>query len=328
MKDKMVSIVFPVYNVEKFIRESIISILNQTYLNIEILVINDGSKDDSINKIKDLIHLDKRIRVITQKNSGLSAVRNVGLHECSGEYVAFIDSDDIIDPYHIETLLEVIGNCNVLAAHSKFERTTESNRQGKSMVFKRPKYNVIYKSEIIKKWAKRSIKIHLCSFLFSRDFLLKHDLLFDESLRFGEDNNFLWKLFSILPKFGQSNIKTYKYLIRANSLMSNQHNERIIYLMEKQVDLLNGLHSSGVIDRITRNTAITRLYFSLNISYAMNSSISDFNFLFQEMIQTFGFVYSNNYKTNGLVLLLLRFFKTTRSLYLLASIRKMIQYQL
>lgn len=134
----MVSIVFPVYNVEKYIRESIISILNQTYLNIEILVINDGSKDDSINKIKDLIHLDKRIRVITQTNSGLSAVRNVGLHECSGEYVAFIDSDDIIDPNHIETLLEVIGNCNVLAAHSKFERTTESNRQGKSMVFKRP----------------------------------------------------------------------------------------------------------------------------------------------------------------------------------------------
>ena len=324
MINKLVSLIFPVYNVENYVRESLLSLLNQSYSNIEVIVVNDGTRDDSIGKIQDLVQSDDRVKLFNQVNSGLSAARNLGLKLSKGDYVAFIDSDDILDPKHIDTLIDIIDKHQLLAAHSSFERTSDLNRHGKSDVSKKSKCNVIKKSILLKKWAKRSLKIHLCSFLFNREFLVKNELFFDESLRFGEDNNYLWKLFIIVPNVGQTNIRTYKYLIRSNSLMSNQQSNRILYLMHKQVDLIGETYSRGEIDLITRNTAITRLFFSLNLSFAMNSIKSDFDELFKEMISKYRYVYSVDNKTYGLTLLLLKCFRTSGSLYLLANLRKML----
>lgn len=103
----MISVVIPVYNVEKYLNECIESVLTQTYTDYEIILVDDGSTDSSGHICDDYMTADSRVRVIHQKNGGLSAARNTGLKEAKGEYIYFLDSDDYIEEYTLEYLVEV-----------------------------------------------------------------------------------------------------------------------------------------------------------------------------------------------------------------------------
>ena len=103
-----ISVIVPVYNTEEYLHRCIDSILGQTYPNLEILLINDGSTDNSGKICEDYARKDTRIKVIHQENKGQSAARNVGLNAATGEYVNFIDSDDWIDPPMYETMMGVM----------------------------------------------------------------------------------------------------------------------------------------------------------------------------------------------------------------------------
>lgn len=96
-KDSLISIIVPVYNVEKYLPQCLDSIIGQTYSNIEIICVNDGSPDNSIDILTDYAHRDSRIKIVSQKNKGLSSARNTGLHYASGDYIMFVDSDDWIE---------------------------------------------------------------------------------------------------------------------------------------------------------------------------------------------------------------------------------------
>ena len=93
----MISIIVPVYNAEKYLRETIRSILNQDFCDFELLLINDGSKDKSLEICNEVAQKHPQIRVFNQKNSGVSAARNKGLLEAKGEYIAFVDADDLLE---------------------------------------------------------------------------------------------------------------------------------------------------------------------------------------------------------------------------------------
>ena len=92
-----VSIIVPVYNVEKYLKRCLDSITNQTLKELEIICINDGSTDNSLKILKQYAHKDKRISIINKQNEGLSVARNTGMEAASGEYIGFVDSDDWID---------------------------------------------------------------------------------------------------------------------------------------------------------------------------------------------------------------------------------------
>ena len=95
--EKKISVIIPVYNAEGTIKKCVQSVTNQTYTNLEIIVINDGSTDSTALKLKKIEAYDKRIKVIHIKNNGVSNARNVGLDCANGEYITFLDSDDEID---------------------------------------------------------------------------------------------------------------------------------------------------------------------------------------------------------------------------------------
>lgn len=120
----LVSIIIPVYNVEKYLKKCIDSVLTQTYLNLEVLLINDGSLDNCGEICDYYKSIDKRVKVIHKKNGGLSDARNCGLEICTGDYIAFIDSDDFISEYYIETMIKAImeNDCQMaaLAASTPF----------------------------------------------------------------------------------------------------------------------------------------------------------------------------------------------------------------
>ena len=105
---KLISVIVPVYNVEEYIDECIISILPQTYKNIEFILVDDGSTDRSGILCDGYKAKDKRVYVIHQENMGLAAARNTGIQQAKGEYLAFVDSDDFISPLMYDTLYNEI----------------------------------------------------------------------------------------------------------------------------------------------------------------------------------------------------------------------------
>ena len=93
----MISIIVPVYNTEKYLRECLDSILAQTYTDIEVILIDDGSKDGSLSICQEYASIDKRVRVYHKENSGVSDTRNFGIEHANGEFISFCDSDDKVD---------------------------------------------------------------------------------------------------------------------------------------------------------------------------------------------------------------------------------------
>ena len=102
----LVSVIVPVYNIEKYVDACISSITDQTYKNIEIIIVDDGSVDDSGRLSDEWEKRDHRIKVIHQENKGLSAARNVAMRICTGEYLIFVDGDDVISNDMIESLYQ------------------------------------------------------------------------------------------------------------------------------------------------------------------------------------------------------------------------------
>ena len=115
----MLSIIVPIYNAELYLSHCIDSILKQTFTNFELLLINDGSTDNSGAICDEYAKRDKRIKIIRQKNSGQANARNKGIKESKGKYIAFVDSDDWIDEDFIETLEQYISNDNIVCCGYK-----------------------------------------------------------------------------------------------------------------------------------------------------------------------------------------------------------------
>lgn len=103
----LISVIIPVYNVENYLRECVDSVINQTYKNLEIILVDDGSTDSSGKICDEYLDADGRVTVIHQKNGGLSAARNAGVDACEGDYVYFLDSDDYIDSNSLATLVVI-----------------------------------------------------------------------------------------------------------------------------------------------------------------------------------------------------------------------------
>ena len=120
-EEKLVSIIIPIYNVEKYLKRCLDSAVNQTHKNVEILLINDGSTDDSGAICDEYAKKDKRVKVIHKKNEGVAIARNVGLDNAKGEYITFIDSDDCVSSDYVSYLLSILLSNQSTIACCNFE---------------------------------------------------------------------------------------------------------------------------------------------------------------------------------------------------------------
>lgn len=131
MEKDLVSVIVPVYNVEEYIEECLESIERQTYTNIEVILVNDGSTDSSVNIIEKKFLKDARFRLINQKNAGLSTARNQGIKNSTGKYIVLVDSDDIVTNDYVEYLYNMIKKYNVkisTCAHQSLPRGKKPRR--------------------------------------------------------------------------------------------------------------------------------------------------------------------------------------------------------
>ena len=173
-----VTIIIPVYNAEKTIEKCISSVLNQTYKNLEILVIDDGSKDNSFEVIKSID--DPRIKAIKKKNEGVAVTRNKGIKMALGKYIMFIDNDDFIDEDYVETHVNNIKDNDIVI--SGYRRP---NEEGKIILELKLEDTPYSKMLVFAPWAK----------LYRKDFLIKNNIQFLDT-NIGEDVYF--NLYAVL----------------------------------------------------------------------------------------------------------------------------------
>lgn len=152
MYSDLVSVIIPVYNVEKYLERCLNSVINQTYQNLEIIIINDGSTDSSQEIIDRFVKMDSRIKVYKQINKGLSEARNLGIFESRGEYIFFTDSDDWLEIDAIDYLIKKLKKYNADIAVGGINRTNSK---------KEKKYNVVISENLLsqKEYAKKYFKI-------------------------------------------------------------------------------------------------------------------------------------------------------------------------
>lgn len=201
--EKLVSVIVPVYNNERSVGKTIDSICNQTYKNLEILLVNDGSTDNTLEVLKEYQEKDLRIRVLSQNNSGPGEARNHGLREMQGDLVTFVDADDIIGKEIIEKLVKAQEQENADVVRYNFYYSTEDNlkeQRGDLLDLNNCKFE---DREIKEKIIPYFIKNELCSFVwllfFKKDVV--QNIYFDTNTNYMEDTLFyidlLYKIKSI-----------------------------------------------------------------------------------------------------------------------------------
>lgn len=196
MQDKLISVVVPVFNAEKYVNRCIDSILNQTYEKLEVILVNDGSSDGSVKICEKWQKLDSRVKLITQENAGVSAARNTGIANATGDYIAFVDNDDWLRPEMFKNLIRKAQKDNADLTFCKFINVDKSyNRENINEInltpenLKHPEFFFLKN----RKGNNLSGIIGCCNrILIKKDMLKK--LKFDESLKHGENMLFVLNL--------------------------------------------------------------------------------------------------------------------------------------
>ena len=143
MKNPLVSVIIPIYNVEKYINKTINSVINQTYKNLEIILVNDGATDNSLEICKKYNEIDSRIMIIEKENGGLSSARNAGLDVAKGEYISLIDGDDFIESHFIEYLLSLIIKSEADIAECYLEKIDEEKINNSRLTYKNDEKDIL-----------------------------------------------------------------------------------------------------------------------------------------------------------------------------------------
>lgn len=235
----LISIILPVYNAEKYIERALKSLINQSYKNIEILCIDDGSKDNSYNIIKEF--KDERIKLFKQENSGPAKARNVGLSNSKGEYIMFCDADDWYEPDMCELMLETIINQNVdfvICGCNVVNTYNTSVRHKWELKYYEVKFRGYCNVGIYEFLMLNSM---LWNKIFKKKIIDKYDIKFIDGYEH-DDYNFFYKYLSCSNYFYSIDKKIYNYDIsNPQSVMSLYYNNNIN--PEKKLDFLYSSHN-------------------------------------------------------------------------------------
>lgn len=234
---KTLSIIVPIYNSEKYLKKCIDSILKIERKDIEIILINDGSTDNSLNIIKN--YIDERIIVINKINEGQGVARNIGVEMARGKYISFIDSDDYIDGVAYEKLLRKIEETDVEFIMGEIieynEITKEKKERSKEGTIEAEK---IYEGEDLLKVLvqKRKFSIEVWQGIYKKDFLIKNNIKFKPY--FYEDHIFSHIVFNCSPKVMYCNIPFYYYVRHEGTTTTTKSLKQISSVKELIFDLI------------------------------------------------------------------------------------------
>ena len=228
-KRPLVSVIVPVYNTEEFVERTLNSICVQTYKNIEIIVVNDGSTDNSEDVCLSIAKKDSRVRYIYKENGGVSSARNEGLKNAVGEYVLFCDSDDTWDDRLLEIVVGEIEreNCDMVRFSYK------SNSEDVLPSYSIPELTVSEKEALITCFKDSGVSVNMsscCWGIYRRSIIEKNNILFMNQLRTGEDSMFVleYTMCCKQVKFISDRLYTY-YPIFENRVNATNRKQAALY---------------------------------------------------------------------------------------------------
>lgn len=265
VKECIISVIVPIYNVEKYLERCILSIVKQTYKNLEIILVNDGSTDNSLLICEKWLKKDNRIKLYNKINGGLSDARNYGLTKASGEYISFVDSDDFIEEDMLEDLYKMIRKFDADIAETDFSIVDDygySKKKNKKMTILLNQHNAIIelcKGNIVENvvWNK----------LYKKTILKNIKFLFGKN---SEDVVFNFEVLLNANKIIIDKTKShYNYYIRENSIINSKVSKKtfdcvnnLIYIQNKIPKNFENYYNAKIIRE--KMKCINRVYKNTN----------------------------------------------------------------
>lgn len=240
-----ISVIIPVYNTEKYLDKCLESVERQTLENIEIICVNDGSKDNSLEILKKHAEKDNRIKIIDQKNMGVSAARNSGIRAAKGQYITFVDSDDLIKEYTYQSCMEIIKTENpeifIYGYRTNEDEDVPQNIDiSKCNFYDHDNFMRAYYNSHPAVWDK----------IFKRDFLLKNQIFFNEDIHCAED--YVFTLMALLRAEKIVDCPNRFYYYKIDNESSIVHTTKKQKQMEASIKankcLIQYFHRFGVYD--------------------------------------------------------------------------------
>lgn len=216
----LVSIIMPAYNVEGYIAQTIECLLCQTVNDLEILVIDDGSTDDTSSEVHTYELRDDRVKLFRTENGGPSRARNLGIDKACGRYIMFVDSDDVVSPDFVETLINLLikHDCQCSACGINAYKGLMPDEHARQET-------TIYEDYMVKYLALDKPKGFLCNKGFLASFITENSIRLREDIHQSEDMLFLLDYLSYCDKFAYTDDVKYFYRQRGGSLTNSLNNE-------------------------------------------------------------------------------------------------------
>lgn len=231
MKENLLSIIIPVYNCEKYIGRCIESVIRQTYTNLEIILVDDGSNDKSLSICEEYAEKDSRIKVIHKSNGGVSSARNCGIKACTGDYIGFIDSDDYIDETMYEELLNALLRNNTQISMCRYYNVSGEQKTISKLI---ADTETISNEHFLLDIFNYNCMGVLWNKLFKRQLFFKNDslILFREDIHLCEDVLILTMLAKYSTDIAVCSKPLYNYVVSTDSLCHGNFNERKLTVIQ------------------------------------------------------------------------------------------------
>lgn len=285
-KNPLISIIVPVYKVEKYINRCIDSIINQTYKNLEIILVDDGSPDSCGKICDEYAKIDNRIKVIHKKNGGLSDARNKGIENSTGEYIGFVDSDDYIDINMYESLEKVLVETDtdiVCCKHVRFSKNIEID---KDKFDKR--VTIFNQDEYMKKFFK--IGTQECVY-YAWNKLYKKSVIETDQYPIGltsEDVVGTYKALLNSEKIVEINYPYYYYFYNENSITGGNFSKKdfdLIKIWDKVIEISKSQNKYVDYSILNRNRIDYTLLMRMAINLKYQNIIKDYNTEYKECLK-------------------------------------------
>lgn len=263
-KQALISVIMPVYNAEKTLDTSTGSILSQSYDQIELILVNDGSKDDSLNICHEIAEKDPRVRVLNQRNAGPAAARNAALEAAAGKWIMFADSDDFFVPGAFQVMVDAMGENDLTIAHYYFDLGKSSSPRGLLSGCR-----VLDEQQFLMELMKKPGAFYFSALwnkMYRADMIRARQIRFDPFLEWGEDFGFNMRYYHGVQNVSLVDTPIYHYVkspvsTSIRSLLNVPHSCRIkarLYREFKGLYIEKGLYDQHkhLIDRYIMNVTL------------------------------------------------------------------------
>ncbi|MBO5525542.1 MAG: glycosyltransferase [Clostridia bacterium] len=212
MFQPLISVIVPIYNAENFIKRCLDSICGQSYTNLEIVLVNDGSKDNTLSILKEYSSFDKRIKVIDQENGGVATARNTGLTNATGEYFLFVDADDWIETDMVERMVSLVEEADIAfccADHAETKEMVKSEVSIETEIWDQDR-------QLLEFMKHKRMTGMLWNKLIKKS--LADGIFFNPKTGYGEDAEFLWQILKKSKKMVVTNEILYHHVLENTSI--------------------------------------------------------------------------------------------------------------